>query len=154
VVTRERGTVVSIIPSWHPTESGATHRRLRLLVEYDTDEGMAVVRTVTTDRPGLEVGSQVWVLTGSGGRITIAFDDLPATRPWWAGGQPVSGLLLYAGLVSLLLIVSGAIWYTMNSRYEDVLRNGPPGSQFSVPPTSPGNTPETTSAPPSASTTR
>lgn len=149
MATRERGTVVSIIPSWHPTESGATHRRLRLLVEYDTDEGPAVVRTVTTDRPGLAVGSQVWVLTGPGGRVTIAFDNVPATRPWWASGQPVSGLFLYAGLVALMLIVAGAIWFTITSRYDETLRTVPPGGEQSPLPTMPG----ARSATPSASTT-
>jgi hypothetical protein len=128
VVERERGTVVSIVSSWHPIGDGSARKRLRLLVEYDTDEGPVLARIVTTDQHDLRVGSEVFVLRRPGGRLAVQVDDPVAVRPWWQSAQPRSGLLAFSGLVLLMLVLAGGIWLSVSSRSDQILPQGPPAS--------------------------
>jgi hypothetical protein len=126
-VARERGTVVSIVSSWHPTGSGTPSRRVRLLVEYDTGNGPVVVRSVTTHRPGLRVGGEVWLYRRASGRMAVAFDEPEPIDPWWVrGAQPVSGLLAYAGLVVLMLLLGGGILLLVIVRANQTMPTAPP----------------------------
>jgi hypothetical protein len=158
VTTRERGIVVSIVPLWHPAGERGSSRRLRLLVEYDTDDGPAVTRAVTSNRPDIRVGSDVTVLVRRNGRARVLLDQYQPPPPWWAKGQPVSGILAYLGLVVLMLLIAGGIWIWVMQRRGEILRELP----FMTPtPTSirpsgsatPSPTPSTSVAPSDASIT-
>jgi hypothetical protein len=126
-MTYVRGTVVSIVPTWPRTGVQPPRPELWLLVEYDTGDGPVLASVHAPPRLDLRVGTRVSVIDRPGGRAGVVFDEPPSWLARWRPDDVVGGLLRYAGVLLLVLLVAGGIWLAVVSRASQ-LRPIPPPS--------------------------
>ncbi|GAA0935321.1 hypothetical protein [Virgisporangium aurantiacum] len=107
------GVVVSVRVYWRRDDTGRPHRRQRIRVEYS--DGTTTRLVTGESSPGREVGTgdRVTVLLRPGRPVAVV--PVPAERPTRSTVRVRSGLVAYAGLVALVLLIGGGIWIRATS---------------------------------------
>jgi hypothetical protein len=122
--TGTTGSVVSVQTFWRRDGTGRLQRRQRVRVEYSVgEESHLAVAELSGGAAPLSVGDHVAVWLNRGHQPTIT----PHVAKRVAATRHVrNGVLAYAGLVVLILLISGGIWFQVTSNPHLYLPAGSP----------------------------